>query len=253
MPLIVKPRQVSSSSGTGQVASAPSPALVAGRAPLFSPSTPSVKSFPLSSDRPPLSVRSLDQASRPRMSWAGFDALKMIKRRARAAGLPAAISCHTFRATGIPAFLEAGGTIENGSGHRCARIAEDDQALRPHERHDHARRGRANRDLTKVPKPVRNTRSPAVGKSIIPSPVLGFLRERPADGPATRGPVKASFYQIRKVSRWVPRRFADRRRAADPASVGRPSSESAPVFRSGACRSSLGFPNQGHRRQRSST
>lgn len=41
------------------------------------------------------------------------DALKMIKRRARAAGLPAAISCHTFRATGITAYLEAGGTIEN--------------------------------------------------------------------------------------------------------------------------------------------
>ena len=42
-----------------------------------------------------------------------IDALKMIKRRARAAGLPAAISCHTFRATGITAYLEAGGTIEN--------------------------------------------------------------------------------------------------------------------------------------------
>ncbi len=41
------------------------------------------------------------------------DALRMIKRRARAAGLPGAVSCHTFRATGITAYLENGGTIEN--------------------------------------------------------------------------------------------------------------------------------------------
>ncbi len=41
------------------------------------------------------------------------DALAMIKRRAKAAGLPANISCHTFRATGITAYLENGGTIEN--------------------------------------------------------------------------------------------------------------------------------------------
>lgn len=41
------------------------------------------------------------------------DALRMIKRRARAAGLPETICCHTFRATGITAYLENGGTIEN--------------------------------------------------------------------------------------------------------------------------------------------
>jgi integrase/recombinase XerD len=41
------------------------------------------------------------------------DALRMIKRRAKAAGLPDRICCHTFRATGITAYLEAGGTIEN--------------------------------------------------------------------------------------------------------------------------------------------
>lgn len=43
---------------------------------------------------------------------APIDALKMIKRRARAASLPETIGCHTFRATGITAYLEAGGTIE---------------------------------------------------------------------------------------------------------------------------------------------
>ena len=37
----------------------------------------------------------------------------MIKRRAKDAGLPASTCCHTFRATGITAYLENGGTIEN--------------------------------------------------------------------------------------------------------------------------------------------
>lgn len=36
----------------------------------------------------------------------------MIKRRAKEAGLSPAISCHTFRATGITAYLEDGGTVE---------------------------------------------------------------------------------------------------------------------------------------------
>ena len=40
------------------------------------------------------------------------DALRMIKRRCRHAGLSAATSCHSFRATGITVFLENGGTIE---------------------------------------------------------------------------------------------------------------------------------------------
>jgi integrase/recombinase XerD len=41
------------------------------------------------------------------------DVLRMIKRRSEAAGLPATTCCHTFRATGITAYLENGGTIEN--------------------------------------------------------------------------------------------------------------------------------------------
>ena len=40
------------------------------------------------------------------------DVLRMIKRRARAAGLPESTRCHTFRATGITAYLENGGTVE---------------------------------------------------------------------------------------------------------------------------------------------
>ncbi len=41
------------------------------------------------------------------------DVLRMVKRRATEAGLPYSTCCHTFRATGITAYLENGGTIEN--------------------------------------------------------------------------------------------------------------------------------------------
>lgn len=40
------------------------------------------------------------------------NALDMVKRRAIAAGLSPRVCCHTFRATGITAYLENGGTIE---------------------------------------------------------------------------------------------------------------------------------------------
>ncbi len=40
------------------------------------------------------------------------DAFRMIKRRAKAAGLPERTCCHSFRATGITDFLKNGGTIE---------------------------------------------------------------------------------------------------------------------------------------------
>lgn len=41
------------------------------------------------------------------------DAFRMVKRRAKAAGLPETTCNHTFRATGITAYLGNGGTIEN--------------------------------------------------------------------------------------------------------------------------------------------
>jgi len=41
-----------------------------------------------------------------------IDAFRMVKRRSAAAGLGAAPNCHTFRATGITAYLLNGGTIE---------------------------------------------------------------------------------------------------------------------------------------------
>jgi len=42
-----------------------------------------------------------------------IDVLRMIKRRARKAGLATAVCCHTFRATGITAYLENGGLLEH--------------------------------------------------------------------------------------------------------------------------------------------
>ncbi|MGE0175339.1 MAG: tyrosine-type recombinase/integrase [Oligoflexales bacterium] len=42
-----------------------------------------------------------------------FDAWAMVKRRAKEAGITAEISPHSFRATGITAYLENGGTIEH--------------------------------------------------------------------------------------------------------------------------------------------
>jgi site-specific recombinase XerC len=41
------------------------------------------------------------------------DAYRMIQRRAAALGMRIKVGCHTFRATGITAYLEAGGTLEN--------------------------------------------------------------------------------------------------------------------------------------------
>jgi site-specific recombinase XerD len=41
------------------------------------------------------------------------DVLRMVKRRALQADLPDSTCCHTFRATGITAYLENGGTVEN--------------------------------------------------------------------------------------------------------------------------------------------
>ena len=41
------------------------------------------------------------------------DVLRMVKRRARQTGLPDHIGCHTFRATGITAYLCNGGSLEH--------------------------------------------------------------------------------------------------------------------------------------------
>jgi integrase/recombinase XerD len=45
------------------------------------------------------------------MTWT--DVLRMIKRRAGGAGLPSSTCCHTFRATGITAYLETAARSRN--------------------------------------------------------------------------------------------------------------------------------------------
>ena len=68
----------------------------------------------IASDRKGPLFRSIDRerkmTSRPIVSR---NALDIIKRRAKAIGLPETLCCHEFRATGITAYLENGGTIEN--------------------------------------------------------------------------------------------------------------------------------------------
>ena len=41
------------------------------------------------------------------------DAWRMLQRRAKNAGIPTAVCNHTFRATGITAYLDNGGSLEN--------------------------------------------------------------------------------------------------------------------------------------------
>ena len=41
-----------------------------------------------------------------------IDGFRMIKRQAKAAGLPPEVCCHTFRATGITEYLKNGGELE---------------------------------------------------------------------------------------------------------------------------------------------
>ena len=53
--------------------------------------------------------------------------LAMVKRRARQAGIPANTCCHTFRATGITAYLDSGGTLELAqriAGHESPRTTK---------------------------------------------------------------------------------------------------------------------------------
>jgi len=55
------------------------------------------------------------------------DALRMVKRRCRQAGLPETTCCHTFRATGITAYLENGGRLEHAqaiAAHESARTTK---------------------------------------------------------------------------------------------------------------------------------
>jgi site-specific recombinase XerD len=69
------------------------------------------------------------------------DAWRMIRRRAAAAGIAAPIGCHTFRATGITAYLANGGALEQRAGDGGARKPAHNEALRPHQGATHSGRG----------------------------------------------------------------------------------------------------------------
>jgi len=58
--------------------------------------------------------RTLDRHGRPSTNRLNRrEALAAVKRRARQAGLGERIGCHSFRATGITAYLRNGGTLEH--------------------------------------------------------------------------------------------------------------------------------------------
>ena len=62
-----------------------------------------------------------------RSSMTRQTAIKMIKRRAREAGLPDEISNHSFRGTGITEYLRNGGDLENAAriaGHESTRTTQ---------------------------------------------------------------------------------------------------------------------------------
>ena len=55
------------------------------------------------------------------------DALRMVKRRAWKAGLPASVCCHSFRATGITVYLYNQGSLEHAqaiAGHESPRTTK---------------------------------------------------------------------------------------------------------------------------------
>jgi integrase len=63
------------------------------------------------------------------------DAWRILQRRARDAGIPTAVCNHTFRATGITAYLDNGGSLENAQ----AMAAHESPRTTKHRRPDHAR------------------------------------------------------------------------------------------------------------------
>ena|SRR6266478_2659847 len=69
------------------------------------------------------------------------DAWRMIRRRAAAAGIAAEIGCHTFRATGITAYLANGGALEHAQEMAAHESPRTTKLLRSHQGAAHPRRG----------------------------------------------------------------------------------------------------------------
>jgi site-specific recombinase XerD len=62
------------------------------------------------------------------------DAYRMVRRRTAEAGFTIKLGCHVFRATGITAYLEAGGTLENAQAMAAHESPRTTKPLRPHRR-----------------------------------------------------------------------------------------------------------------------
>jgi hypothetical protein len=75
------------------------------------------------------------------------DAWRMLQRRGRNAGIPTAVCKYTFRATGITAYLDNGGSLENAQAMAAHEKASYHKALRSYGRSNHARQSRKNRNL----------------------------------------------------------------------------------------------------------
>jgi integrase len=85
----------------------------AGRAPLFQ----AIKHRSYGRGRAELTGERLDR----------INAWKMVRRRAKAAGITTEVCNHTFRGTGITAYLENGGTLEKArqmAAHASTRTAQ---------------------------------------------------------------------------------------------------------------------------------
>jgi len=76
------------------------------------------------------------------------DVLRMVKVRGKAIGLPASTCCHTFRATGITAYLENWGTIKKAQAIAAHALPTHYQALRSDFGCAHAGRDREDWDLS---------------------------------------------------------------------------------------------------------
>ena len=89
----------------------------------------------------------------PLYAAAYIDANQMIRRRTTEAGFKIKLGCHVFRATGITAYLGAGGTLENAQVWRRTKVrAPPNSTTVPPTRY--ARRGRALHDLESPALPV---------------------------------------------------------------------------------------------------
>jgi integrase len=76
------------------------------------------------------------------------NAYAMIQRRAKSGGITTRVGNHTFRATGVTAYLKNGGTLECAARMAKPCLDTHDATLRPPRRGSHARRGGADTRLS---------------------------------------------------------------------------------------------------------